>query len=266
MGLMGEFPRCIRGCSSLTSHDLSNNKLYGTIPTDISKLIRFAVNIDLSSNQFSGAIPGDIANFPFLNVLKLDNNNLEGPIPPEIGSLNRLKTFNVDRASANFSAETYANNSGLCGDPLEACVLGSRRVLFVCGFVTGWALSSLLGMYLCIFGLPGVKMMLLLIKKRTKAMVIDGKEWPEDREGVNNHPKISKLEKIVIRMSFMELSKATSNFSQQNEMGNGMLGKVYKARVPNGWTVAIKRLQCSEDLEEEFVSEITTLGRSDFVQ
>ncbi|MCD7467997.1 hypothetical protein HAX54_005762 [Datura stramonium] len=39
-----------------------------------------------------------------------------------------------------------------------------------------------------------------------------------------------------------------------------MLGKVYKALVPNGWTVAIKRLQCSEDLEEEFVSEITTLG------
>ncbi|KAL3326232.1 hypothetical protein AABB24_037095 [Solanum stoloniferum] len=39
-----------------------------------------------------------------------------------------------------------------------------------------------------------------------------------------------------------------------------MLGKVYKALVPNGWTVAIKRLHVSEDLEEEFVSEITTLG------
>ncbi|MCD9639263.1 hypothetical protein HAX54_023671 [Datura stramonium] len=36
--------------------------------------------------------------------------------------------------------------------------------------------------------------------------------------------------------------------------------EVYKALVPNGWTVAIKRLQCTEDLEEEFVSEITTPG------
>ncbi|KAK6777975.1 hypothetical protein RDI58_024694 [Solanum bulbocastanum] len=68
------------------------------------------------------------------------------------------------------------------------------------------------------------------------------------------------MEKIVTIMSFMELSKATLNFSLDNEMGNGMLGKVYKALVPNGWTVAIKRFQSSDNLEEEFVSEITTLG------
>lgn len=68
------------------------------------------------------------------------------------------------------------------------------------------------------------------------------------------------MEKIVTRMSFMELSTATMNFSQDNEIGHGMLGKVYKALVPNGWTVAIKRFHVSEDLEEEFVSEITTLG------
>ncbi|MCD9639266.1 hypothetical protein HAX54_023674 [Datura stramonium] len=88
-------------------------------------------------------------------------------------------------------------------------------------------------------------------------MEIDGNQWPEE---VNNDPRILKLEKFVTRMSFMELSKATSNFSLENEIGKGMLGKVYKALVPNGWTVAIKRLQCTEDLEEEFVSEITTLG------
>ncbi|KAK4363998.1 hypothetical protein RND71_015356 [Anisodus tanguticus] len=73
-------------------------------------------------------------------------------------------------------------------------------------------------------------------------------------------PKISKLEKIVTRMSFMELAKATSNFSQDHEIGQGMLGKMYKALVPNGWTIAIKRLHGSENLEDEFVSEITTLG------
>ncbi|MCD7456541.1 hypothetical protein HAX54_032128 [Datura stramonium] len=267
MGLIGEFPRGIQGCSDLTSLDLSNNNLYGTIPFDISKLIGYVVNLDLSSNQFSGAIPGDIANCPFLNALKLDNNNLEGLIPPEIGSLRRLKKFSVANnmltgqvpifTYRTFSVETYANNSGLCGGPLEPCVLGHGRVLFVCGLVTGWALSTLLGIYLCFFGLLVVKKMLLLIKKRTKAMEIDGNQWPEE---VNNDPKILKLEKFVTRMSFMELSKATSNFSLENEIGKGMLGKVYKALVPNGWTVAIKRLQCTEDLEEEFVSEITTLG------
>uniref|UniRef100_M1CMI1 non-specific serine/threonine protein kinase n=2 Tax=Solanum tuberosum TaxID=4113 RepID=M1CMI1_SOLTU len=262
MGLIGEFPRGIQNCTSLTSLNLSNNELYGTIPSDISKLIAFAVDIDLSSNLFSGAIPSDISNFSFLNSLKLENNKLEGLIPPEICWLQRLRMFNVadnmltgpvpNFVNAAFPAESYANNPGLCGSPLELCVterVVSRHILFACGFVTGWSLSTLLGVYFFF----GVKKMFLLINKRTKVMVIDGNE-------VNSDPKILKLEKIVTRMSFMELSKATLNFSQDNEIGNGMLGKLYKALVPNGWTVAIKRLQSSEDLEEEFVSEITTLG------
>ncbi|XP_059290032.1 probably inactive leucine-rich repeat receptor-like protein kinase At5g48380 [Lycium ferocissimum] len=270
MGLKGEFPRGVQNCSTLTSLDLSNNKLHGSIPWDISNVIRFVVNFDLSSNQLSGEIPVDIANCFLLNNLRLDNNNLEGSIPPEIGSLHRLKTFSVANnmltgqvpnfTDADVSAASYVNNPGLCGGPLEACVIeraSNSRILFVCGFVTGWSLFTLLGIYLFFFGLLCVKEMLLFIKKRTKVMVIDGSEWRGGEE-VKNDPK---LEKIVTRMSFMELSKATSNFSQDNEIGNGMLGKVYKAQVPNGWTVAIKRLQSSENLEEEFVSEITTLGR-----
>ncbi|KAL3331760.1 hypothetical protein AABB24_032397, partial [Solanum stoloniferum] len=261
MGLIGEFPRGIQYCSSLTSLDLSSNELYGTIPSDISKLIVFAVMIDLSSNLLSGSIPIDISNCTFLNSLKLENNKLEGLIPPEIRLLQRLKTFNVANNMltgpvpnfVTFPVESYANNPGLCGSPLELCVterVVRRHTLFACGFVTGWSLSTLLGVYLFFFG---VNKMFLLINKRTKVMVIEGNE-------VNNDPKTLKLEKIVTRMSFMELSKVTLNFSQDNEIGNGMLGKVYKALVPNGWTVAIKRLQSSEDLEEEFVSEITTLG------
>ncbi|XP_055824219.1 probably inactive leucine-rich repeat receptor-like protein kinase At5g48380 [Solanum dulcamara] len=273
IGLIGEFPRGIQDCSSLTSLDLSNNKLYGTIPLDISKLVGFVVIFDISSNKFSGVIPNDISNCSFLNTLKLDNNNLEGPIPSEIGSLHRLRTFSVANnmltgevprfVNDAFSAETYVNNQGLCGGPLKACVLehvSNSHVLFVSGFVTGWLLFTLLGIYLFFFGLPGVTKMLLLIKKKKKTVLVSyGSKHPEGEE-IYNYLKILKLEKIATRMSFTELSKATSNFSQENEIGNGMLGKVYKALVPEAWTVAIKRLHVSEDLEEEFVSEITTLG------
>ncbi|XP_015081747.1 probably inactive leucine-rich repeat receptor-like protein kinase At5g48380 [Solanum pennellii] len=282
MRLKGEFPRGIQNCTSITSLDLSSNELYGTIPWDISKLIGFTVMLDLSSNNFSGAIPSNIASCSFLSSLRLEDNTLEGPIPPEVGSLGRLKNFNVTNnlltgpvprfINVTFQTESYANNPGLCGGPLKACAtkhvgfhhnmlstLMNRRVQFACGFVTGWSLFTVLGIYLFFFGLPRVNKMLLFIKKRTKVMVIDENEWPRGEE-VNNDPKVSKMEKMVTRMSFMELSTATMNFSQDNEIGNGMLGKVYKALVPNGWTVAIKRFHVSEDLEEEFVFEITTLG------
>uniref|UniRef100_M1CMI4 ATP binding protein n=2 Tax=Solanum tuberosum TaxID=4113 RepID=M1CMI4_SOLTU len=210
MGLKGEFPRGIENCTSITSLDLSSNELYGTIPSDISKLIRFTITLDLSSNQFSGAIPSDIANCSFLNSLRLDNNKLQGPIPPEIALLGRLKNFNVANnmlvgpvprfINSTFPAESYANNPGLCGPPLELCgtkhvgfmlsTVLNRRVQFACGFVTGWSLFTVLGIYLFFFGLPGVKKMLLFINKRTKVMVIDGNESPRGEE-VNNDPKVN---------------------------------------------------------------------------
>nr|XP_033513437.1 probably inactive leucine-rich repeat receptor-like protein kinase At5g48380 [Nicotiana tomentosiformis] len=206
--------------------------------------------------------------------INLPDMGLIGQIPPQIGLLGRLKTFNVANnkltgpvpnfINATISAESYANNLGLCGVPLKPCYsVGvpkrNHRTLFVSGFVTGWSLFTLLGIYLFIFGFPCVKKIFVSIKNRTKTTVIDGSECPDGIE-VNNDPKISKLEKIVTRMSFMELAKATSYFSQDHEIGKGMLGKVYKGLVPNGWNVAIKRLYASENLEEEFVSEITILG------
>lgn len=131
MGLKGQFPRGLRNCTSMTSLDLSSNKLHGSIPSNISKYIGFMVILDLSSNQFSGEIPANLANCSFLNSLKLDHNQFTGQIPAEIGLLDRLKTFNVANnrltgpvprfRNATFPAESYANNVGLCGDPLPRC-------------------------------------------------------------------------------------------------------------------------------------------------
>ncbi|CAN4098627.1 unnamed protein product [Withania somnifera] len=131
MGLKGQFPRGLRNCTSMTSLDLSSNNLHGSLPSDISKYMGFMVFLDLSSNQFSGEIPANLANSSFLNSLELDNNQFSGQIPAQIGLLDRLKTFNVSNnrltgpiprfRKATFPAESYANNVGLCGEPLPHC-------------------------------------------------------------------------------------------------------------------------------------------------
>ncbi|KDO37775.1 hypothetical protein CISIN_1g042065mg, partial [Citrus sinensis] len=95
MGLKGQFPRGIRNCSSMTGLDLSSNKLYGSLPDDISKLVGFLTGLDLSSNNFSGSIPTNLANCSYLNSLKLDHNRFSGQIPPQLGQLGRLKSFSV---------------------------------------------------------------------------------------------------------------------------------------------------------------------------
>ncbi|XWS31165.1 hypothetical protein CRYUN_Cryun23aG0053700 [Craigia yunnanensis] len=130
MELKGEFPSGIIKCSSLTGLDLSGNKLYGSIPSNISKLLPFVTSLDLSSNNFSGDIPTSLANCSYLNILKLDHNKLTGQIPAELSLLSRLKTFSVannlltgpiPNFQPSFSADSFANNPGLCGKPLDPC-------------------------------------------------------------------------------------------------------------------------------------------------
>ncbi|XP_049398883.1 probably inactive leucine-rich repeat receptor-like protein kinase At5g48380 [Solanum stenotomum] len=269
LGLIGEFPRGIRNCTSLTGLYLSGNNLYGTIPSDISVILKYVTILDLSYNMFSGYIPPDIANCQYLNVLKLDYNNLEGEIPRRIGYLPRLKMFTVANnyltgpvpsfVSENITAESFANNE-LCGKPLKGCEDSwiwkhIDRDSFIKAFVIGWVLFFTLVLVLCLFQFPVKIILLNKWKLRSMKHINSGSE-----EELISQQKILKLEKFVTRMSLKELEIATSDFNDDYLVGIGMFGKVYKAILRNGWTLAIKKLNDWENLEEEFVSEITTLG------
>nr|GME19028.1 probably inactive leucine-rich repeat receptor-like protein kinase At5g48380 [Ipomoea batatas] len=238
MELRGQFPLGIHMCSSLTGLDLSSNKLNGPIPSNLSKMVGYVATLDLSSNQFSGEIPVGLANCTYLNVVKLDNNELTGQIPPQFGLLPRIKDFSVANNRligpvpyfGNYSipAENLANNEGLCGAPLGHCHTKKdhSRDFFLTGFVTGLTIFELLTLFICLFGIPYAA-------------------------AIGKNVRILKLEKFVSRMSFKEMANATSSFSQDNIVGCGTLGKVYKATPPNGWLLAIKRLHETENLDDE---------------
>ncbi|GMY33036.1 putative inactive leucine-rich repeat receptor-like protein kinase, partial [Fagus crenata] len=196
MGLRGQFPKGIENCSSLTGLDLSSNKLSGPLPSDISLLLPLITTLDLSANKFSGKIPESIANCTYLNVLKLDNNQLTGEIPPRIGlDLHRLKTFSVSNnlltgpvpyiANASITSDNYANNTGLCGPPLERCPAQERRrqfeFSFKSGFLVGYVFSVVLVIPIfmfhyvaCMNGKQRVKKMALSKGSSTKKENLEG--------------------------------------------------------------------------------------------
>ncbi|KAK6141792.1 hypothetical protein DH2020_024467 [Rehmannia glutinosa] len=264
MGLRGEFPQGIIGCESLTGLDLSNNNINGTIPNNISRLIAFVTTLDLSSNWLSGEIPVDLANCSYLNVLRLDNNQLTGQIPPQIGQLNRMKTFTVTRnrlsgqvpvfVNSTIPAESYADNAGLCGDPLPRCRGPSRKthtptiIGAAIGGITIAALGVIIGMF-------------FLRKASRKKKEEDplGNKWARNIKGAK-HFKLSMFEKSVSKMSLSDLMKATNDFSKENIIGTGRTGSVYKAVLEDGTSLMVKRLQDTQHSEKEFISEMTTLG------
>ena len=100
----------MRGSTSL---NLSRNSLSGHIIPDIGKMDMLD-SLDLSYNLFSGKIPTSLTQIYSLGFLDLSNNNLSGKIPTST----QLQSFN---------ASTYAENDGLCGDPLLKCPEDSLR-------------------------------------------------------------------------------------------------------------------------------------------
>ncbi|KAK1398057.1 leucine-rich repeat receptor-like protein kinase [Heracleum sosnowskyi] len=220
MGLKGEFPRGIVDCLSVTGVDLSSNELNGTIPSDISKILGFVTNLDLSSNDFSGTIPTNLANCSYLNVLKLDKNQL----------------------------------SGLCGKPLADCKGSSKKnnsAVIAAAAVGGVIVAALL---------VGVSLLFFCRRVvRKKDDDPDGNKWAKSLKGAKGI-QLSMFEKSVSKMRLSDLMKATNNFSKDNIIGTGRTGTVYKAVLEDGTSLMVKRLQDTQHSEKEFESEMAILG------
>ncbi|KAI3840550.1 hypothetical protein MKX03_007431 [Papaver bracteatum] len=125
--LSGQIPDTLQYCVSLQNLDLSDNRISGTIPSQICTWLPYVITIDLSGNQLSGSIPPDLGNCTYLKILTLSNNNLSGQIPYQLSSLPRLTNFSVanNRLSgkippfkSSFSAASFEGNKRLYGWPL----------------------------------------------------------------------------------------------------------------------------------------------------
>ncbi|GAV74792.1 LRR_1 domain-containing protein/LRRNT_2 domain-containing protein/Malectin_like domain-containing protein [Cephalotus follicularis] len=82
MGLSGSLSASISNLTALTSIELGNNTLSGSIP-DLSSL-RMLEILHLEDNQLSGEIPPSLGNMASLNELFLQNNNLTGQVPSSL--------------------------------------------------------------------------------------------------------------------------------------------------------------------------------------
>ncbi|KAI5569799.1 hypothetical protein BDE02_12G101400 [Populus trichocarpa] len=81
---------------NLVKLDLSENSLYGTIPSHISNLSKLTI-LDLSYNKITGNIPSEISSLKSLTKFSLLSNSMNGPIPASIGNLSNLEYIYFDR-------------------------------------------------------------------------------------------------------------------------------------------------------------------------
>ncbi|KAK2653811.1 hypothetical protein Ddye_013667 [Dipteronia dyeriana] len=73
---------------------------------------------------------------------------------------------------------------------------------------------------------------------------------------------IAMFEQPLLRLTLVDILEATNNFCKTNIIGDGGFGTVYKATLPDGKTVAVKKLsQAKTQGHREFMAEMETLGK-----
>jgi len=207
--LFGNLPNSFGQLQMLTYLSLSDNLFSGSIPDSFKKLSSIAT-LDLSVNHLSGNIPKYFVNFTYLVSLNLSFNNLRGQIP-EGGVF------------SNITLESLTGNSGLCGAsrlgfspcPGNSYSAHAHILKFILPSTVALCLITI-----CLY---------LLIKKKNS----------KQRE-VKSSTMADAIGYDII--SYHDIIRATGNFSEENLVGSGSLGKVYKAQLGGNLVVAIKVL------------------------
>ena len=267
MGLGGQVPDALQYCYSLQNLDLSSNDLSGSIPSEICTWLPYLVTLDLSNNHLTGSIPVDLAKCSFLNKLILSDNKLSGNIPYQLSSLGRLNKFSVANNDLTGTIPAFLNgsdsgdfvgNSGLCGRPLGKCGGLSKKnlAIIIAAGVFGAAASLLLG-----FGLWWWYFTKSGSRKRGHRVRRDDTGRLAERLRAYKLVQVTLFQKPLVKVKLADLMAATNNFSAENIIISTRTGTTYKAVLPDGSALAIKRLNTCKLSEKQFRLEMTRLGQ-----
>lgn len=255
----GSIPPEIGRLQQLSKMDFSRNSFSGSIPSEFSncKLLSF---IDLSRNNLSGHIPPEITGMRILNYLNLSRNHLDGSIPLSISFMQSLTAadFSYNNLSgpvpstgqfSYFNATSFIGNPDLCGPnylrPCNSNVENGDSGDHTHGrFSPFFKLILVIGLLLCSMTFAIVA----IIKARSLKKASEARAW-----------KLTAFQ----RLDFTS-DDVLDGLKEENIIGKGGAGTVYKGTMPNGELVAVKRLPVmskGSSHDHGFSAEIQTLGR-----
>ncbi|XP_065878458.1 L-type lectin-domain containing receptor kinase VII.1 [Euphorbia lathyris] len=143
----------------------------------------------------------------------------------------------------SFSNSNFSLSESLITIGLPSFVLPKPSFVRSKGFIAGITVGTFF-----VIVLIALFAVFFIRRKQRKAIErADMEEW--------------ELEYWPHRMLYTEIEAATRGFSEENVIGIGGNGKVYKGVLPGGAEVAVKRISHENDGMREFLAEIATLGR-----
>ncbi|KAJ0239339.1 Leucine-rich repeat receptor-like serine/threonine-protein kinase BAM3 [Hirschfeldia incana] len=258
----GQIPGEIGSLKSLHKIDMSSNNLSGKVPPEFGDC-QSLIYLDLSHNQISGQIPVQISRIRILSYLNVSWNSLSQSLPVELGYMKSLTSadFSHNNFSGSvptlgqfpyFNSTSFLGNPFLCGYSSNPCngsqnqsqsqLLNHKNADSLGGNAAKFKL--LLGL-----GLLGFLLVFVVL-----AVV-------HNRRMRRNSPDLWKL------IGFQKLGFRSEHVlecvKENNVIGKGGAGVVYKGLMPNGEEVAVKKLLAiskGSSHDNGLSAEIQTLG------
>ncbi|KAF5474855.1 hypothetical protein F2P56_006713 [Juglans regia] len=276
----GDLPSSLSSLANLSSLYLQNNQLSGSLNVLTSLPL---TSLNVANNHFSGWLPPELKAIP--NFLYGGNSFDNGPAPPPPpytppppgGSItNRTHTGSDAPTTRGSNGESSHSNKGLTVGAIVGIILGSIVI----------ALVLLLLLAFCIrknkrkdagartprgsLSVGRINTEVQEQRLKSTAAVTDLKPPPAENLMVERlqekNGSVERIKSPITATSYTvaSLQMATNSFSQEFLVGEGSLGRVYKAEFPNGKVMAIKKIDSAAiSLQEEdnFLEAVSNISR-----
>ncbi|OEL19596.1 Phytosulfokine receptor 1 [Dichanthelium oligosanthes] len=241
--LSGEIPAGFRNLRWLTYLSLSNNS-FTNVPSALSVLqdCQSLTSLVLTKNFPDGKpLPmTGIHGFHNIQVFVIANSHLSGSVPPWLANFTQLKVLDLSWNKLDGNIPAW---------------IGDLEFLFYLDLSN----NSLAG------GIPeSLSSMKGLVTRNISRQSTETDYFPffikRNKTGKGLQYNQNKDDKAL---TISDILKSTNNFDQANIIGCGGFGLVYKATLPDGATIAIKRLSGDfGQMEREFKAEVETLSKA----
>ncbi|KAL5206750.1 hypothetical protein ABZP36_034959 [Zizania latifolia] len=215
---------------------LHQNSLHGSIPVEIKNCTELRA-IYLRANYLQGGIPSEIGELIHLTILDLSSNLLRGTVPASIGNLTHLRFLNLSTnffsgeipnvgVLGTFKSSSFVGNLELCGLPIQKACRGT-------------------------LGFPAVL----------------PHSDPLSSSGKSSTARLSsQCAKLVtyqwnLPYSSSEIIRRLELLDEEDVVGCGGFGTVYKMVMDDGTAFAVKRIDLNrEGRDMTFEKELEILG------